>query len=256
MGQTIRVPNKKLRKPGYGEKLGATWYVIIAVLYAPVSLLFKTRYRNIQKFPQSGPVLVVLNHVAHVDPLIVSKFVIDAARRPRFLAKKAIFDVPLVGLFMRSSGQIPVDRGTTDAAKAFRSAVDALQAGGVIVMHPEGTVTRDPDGWPMEGKTGAARLASLVPGVPVIPVSQWGVQEQVDFYAKRFKFFPRPRHVVGVGEPIDLSEFEGKQADAATLRAMTDVIMRRLRADVAELRGVPAPDGPLFHWVRPPKAAK
>jgi len=254
MGQTSRVPNKKLRKPGYGEKLGAAWYVIIAILYAPVSLLFKTRYRNIEKFPQTGPVLVVLNHVAHVDPLIVAKFVIDAARRPRFLAKKAIFEVPVAGLVMRSTGQIPVDRGTTDAAKAFRSAVDALKAGGVIVMHPEGTVTRDPDGWPMEGKTGAARLASLVPGVPVVPVVQWGVQEQVDFYAKRFKFFPRPRHVVSVGDPIDLSEFAGRPADMAALKAMTDVIMKQLRSDVAQLRGVPAPSGELYRWVRPSKA--
>lgn len=251
MGQTIRVPNKKLRKPGHGEKLGFAWSVIIGLLYAPVSVLFKIRYRNIERVPQHGPALFVLNHVSHVDPLIVSKFVLDAARVPRFLAKKSIFEVPLARTVMRSTGQIPVDRGTTDAAKAFDAAADALRAGGVIMMYPEGTVTRDPEGWPMEGKTGTARLATLVPGVPVIPIAQWGVQEQVDFYAKKIKLVPRPKHVVSVGEPIDLSEFEGKPVDAAALKAMTDVIMRRLRADVAELRGVPAPTGQLFHWVRP-----
>ena len=114
--------------------------------------------------------------------------------------------------------------------------------GGMIVLHPEGTVTRDPDGWPMAGKTGAARLALLAPDIPVIPVAQWGVQDQIDLYRKKVRLIPRPRHVLSVGDPIDLSEFYGRPPDAATLRAVTEVIMRRLRTDVAELRGEPAPD--------------
>jgi 1-acyl-sn-glycerol-3-phosphate acyltransferase len=105
----------------------------------------------------------------------------------------------------------------------------------------------------MTGKTGAARLALLAPDVPVIPVAQWGVQRSVDLYKKKVKLFPRPRHVVSLGEPIDLTEFRGREASPAVLHEMTDVIMRRLRADVAELRGMPAPTGPLFHWVRPMK---
>ena len=121
----------------------------------------------------------------------------------------------------------------------------------MIVLHPEGTVTRDPDGWPMAGKTGAARLALLAPDVPVIPVAQWGVQEQIDLYRKKVKLIPRPRHEMSVGDPIDLSAFRGRAPDAATLREVTDVIMRRLRDDVAELRGVPAPTGALYRWRRP-----
>jgi 1-acyl-sn-glycerol-3-phosphate acyltransferase len=116
------------------------------------------------------------------------------------------------------------------------------------VLHPEGTVTRDPDGWPMIGKTGAARLALLAPHIPVIPVAQWGVQEQIDLYRKKVKLFPRPRHVLSVGDPIDLSDFYGRRPDAAVLRQVTEVIMRRLRTDVAELRGVPEPDSPLYRW--------
>ena len=120
----------------------------------------------------------------------------------------------------------------------------------MIVLHPEGTVTRDPDGWPMIGKTGAARLALLAPDVPVIPVAQWGVQKQIDLYRKKVKLFPRPRHTLSVGEPIDLSAFHGRATDTATLRAATEVIMCRLRTDVAELRGEPAPTGPLYRWRR------
>ncbi len=70
-----------------------------------------------------------------------------------------------------------------------------------MVMHPEGTVTRDPDGWPMIGKSGAARLALLAPEVPVIPIAQWGVQNSIDLYRKKVRLFPRPRHELAGRHP-------------------------------------------------------
>jgi 1-acyl-sn-glycerol-3-phosphate acyltransferase len=241
----------KLRRPGYGEKMGWAFRIVWVILYYPLTVLFKVRYRNVERVPQQGPVIIVTNHVSHVDPFLMAKFVLDAARTPRFLAKESIFAVTFVGWLMRKMDQIPVRRGTVDARQSLDAAVTALERGRVIVMHPEGTVTRDPDGWPMAGKTGAARLASLTPDVPVIPVAQWGVQEQFDLYKKKVKLIPRPRHVISVGEPVDLTAFRDREPTAAMLREMTDVIMRRLRADVAELRGVPAPAGDLFYWVRP-----
>lgn len=242
---------EKLRRPGYGEKVGWVWAIVIAVLYLPFSVLVRVRYLNLRRLPQQGPALIVVNHVSHVDPFLVAKMILDGARRPRFLAKEAIFDVRVVGAAMRGMGHIPVKRGSVEARDSLAAAVEALERGGMIVLHPEGTVTRDPQGWPMAGKTGAARLALLAPDVPVIPVAQWGVQQQVDLYRKKVKLIPRPRHVLSVGEPIDLSAFRGRGADAATLREVTDVIVRRLRRDVAELRGLPEPTGELYRWVRP-----
>ncbi len=248
------MPTAKLRRPGHGEKLGLAWGIVMLVLYTPFSLLIRTRYRNLAKLPQSGGAIIVVNHVSHVDPFLVAKMIIDGARRPRFLAKDSIFDVFAVGAAMRGMGHIPVKRGTADARQSFDAAVRALEDGGLIVLHPEGTVTRDPDGWPMTGKTGAARLALLAPGVPVIPVAQWGVQEQIDLYRKRVKLIPRPRHTLSVGDPLDLSAYRNRPADGAALREVTDLIMRRLRDDVAELRGEPAPTGPLFKWTRSAKS--
>lgn len=242
------MPTAKLRRPGHGERIGLAWWIVIAVLYTPASLLVRTRYRNLHKLPQQGGAIVVVNHVSHVDPLLVAKMVLDGARTPRFLAKDSIFGVFAVGAAMRGMGHIPVKRGTVQARQSFVAAVEALQAGNMIVLHPEGTVTRDPDGWPMAGKTGAARLALLAPTVPVIPVAQWGVQERIDLYRRRVRLVPRPRHVLSIGEPIDLSAYYGRRPDAATLREVTDVIMKRLRDDVGELRGVPAPTGPLYRW--------
>ncbi len=236
----------KLRRPGHGEKLGAAWRTAWLVLYGPSSLLIKSRYRHLDRMPASGPAIIVVNHVSHVDPFLVAKLVIDAARTPRFLAKDSIFDVPVVGAAMRGMGHIPVKRGSMDAVQSLAAAVDALDRGRLIVLHPEGTVTRDPDGWPMVGKSGAARLALLVPDVPVIPVAQWGVQDSIDMYRKRYRIVPRPRHTLSIGEPIDLSAYRDKDVTSALLREVTDVLMRRLREDVAELRGVPAPRGDLY----------
>jgi 1-acyl-sn-glycerol-3-phosphate acyltransferase len=210
--------------------------------------MVRVRYRHLERIPAAGPAIIVTNHVSHVDPFYVAKMVLDAARVPRFLAKDSIFTVPVVGGAMRAMGHIPVRRDTVDAAVALEAAVAALRAGKVIVIHPEGTVTRDPDGWPMVGRTGAARLALLAPDVPVIPVAQWGVQDSIDLYRRRIKLIPRPRHVLSIGVPIDLSQFHDAKLSARTLNAVTEVIVRRLRDDVAELRGVPAPTGELFRW--------
>lgn len=240
----------KLRRPGYGEKMGAVWRFVWLVLYAPFSLLIKNSYRNLQRLPHQGPAIIVTNHVSHIDPFLVAKLVLDGARTPRFLAKESIFEVKVVGAAMRGMGHIPVRRGTLDARQSLDAAVAALGAGRVIVLHPEGTVTRDPDGWPMAAKTGAARLAMLAPDVPVIPIAQWGVQDSVDLYQKKIKLIPRPRHVLSVGEPIDLSAFQGREPNVRALREVTEVIMQRLREDVAELRGLPAPSGPFYVWKR------
>jgi 1-acyl-sn-glycerol-3-phosphate acyltransferase len=236
-----------------GLALRSLWLL----LYLPLAGLVRTRYHNIEGIPQQGPAILVVNHVSHIDPFLVAKFVLDAARTPRFLAKESIFAVPVVGAFMRGAQQIPVKRGTADARQSLDAAVQALRDGKVIVLHPEGTVTRDPEGWPMVGKTGAARLAMLAPDVPVVPIAQWGVQQQFDLYKKKVKLFPRPRHEIRVGSPIDLSAFRDRAGDTAALREITELIMRRLRENVAELRGVPAPTGDLFYWVRPePDASK
>ena len=241
-----------------GERLGGWWQLTYSVLYPPVSGLARMRYRDVSRLPHSGPVIIVANHVSHADPLLLAKMILDEGRVPRFLAKDSLFRGRIIGRALLGMGHIPVERNSVDAQQALAPAIAALRAGRIIIMYPEGTVTRDPDGWPMAGRLGTARLALAEPGVPVIPVAQWGVQESIDLYRKRVRLIPRSRHTIAIGQPIDLSAFAlapGETPTAANLFRMTDVIMRELRDLVADVRGVPAPTGPFYKY-RPPRGVR
>jgi 1-acyl-sn-glycerol-3-phosphate acyltransferase len=240
------VPRQAKRRTISAEKSSPWLRFIVLVLYAPVSALFKLRWRGVEHLPPEGPAILVINHVSYADPLVVARYVYDAGRAPRFLAKRSLFDIPIVGAAFRGTGQIPVDRGSSQARQSLDSAVAALRRGEIIIVYPEGTVTRDPEWWPMVGKTGAARLALLAPEVPVVPAAQWGAQFTVDVYGKRYRPVPRTLTSVVAGPALDLGRFEGADPSAETLREMTDVMMRAICELVGELRGETPPVGPLF----------
>lgn len=214
----------------------------VVLVYPLVSLLFKRRWAGLDRIPATGPAIVAVNHISYADPLIFARFIWDAGRVPRYLAKASLFTLPFgLGRIVAGAGQIPVHRDTVDAAQALQSAVEALARGEVVLIYPEGTVTRDPDFWPMQAKTGVARLALLSPGVPVIPVGQWGAQHFLDVYSRRFRPWPRKAISISAGPPVDLSDFAGSAPDSAVLHRMTDRIMASVQELVAELRGEQPP---------------
>ena len=121
----------------------------------------------------------------------------------------------------------------------------ALAAGNVVVIYPEGSVTRDPDWWPMEARTGVARLALATDAV-VLPVAQWGPQRVHDYHAKELHLRPRAPAEYLVGEPVDLDDLRaqvraGRPMTGELLRQVTDRMMASVRDQLAELRGEPAP---------------
>ncbi|MEO7263014.1 MAG: lysophospholipid acyltransferase family protein [Jatrophihabitantaceae bacterium] len=214
----------------------------VLLVYPTISLLFRRRWAGLDRIPATGPAIVAVNHISYADPLIFARFIWDAGRVPRYLAKESLFRLPfLLGRIVTGAGQIPVHRETADAAQALQGAVEALGRGEVVLIYPEGTVTRDPDFWPMQAKTGVARLALLAPGVPVVPVGQWGAQDFLDVYSRRFRPWPRKRVTIRAGAPVDLSDFAGSAPDSAVLHRMTDQIMAAVRDLVAEIRNEPPP---------------
>ncbi|MFL6095501.1 MAG: lysophospholipid acyltransferase family protein, partial [Blastococcus sp.] len=132
--------------------------VAIVLVYPFASLMFRLRYRHAERLPPRGPVLLVANHVSILDPIACARLVFDTGRLPHFLAKESVFK-GVIGALLRSAGQIPVARFAADAHTALDAAKADLEAGNVIVIYPEGSVTRDPDWWPMQARTGVARLA-------------------------------------------------------------------------------------------------
>jgi len=227
----------RLHRPKAGFWIRA-WVII---LFPVSSLFFKLRWQNLQRVPapEQGGVLIAINHLSHADTILMARLVWSSGRVPRFLIKAGVFDWPIIGRMMRGAGQIPVYRGTADAAQSLKDAVAALERGEAVVIYPEGTTTKDPDNWPMQAKTGIARLVLAAPNIPVVPIGQWGPHKMGGFHIKRFG--RRRASLASVGEPLDMSRFGGKEPSGALLREITDEIMSAVRDEVAVLRGESAP---------------
>lgn len=232
----------------HGKKLGG-WYVLaIGLLRRPLLCLTKRDWHGAEHLLADALVdghqvgiVVCPNHISWFDPLQSAHFLYDNGRPPRFLGKEEVFRIPFIGRIIRGAGQIPVYRETVDAARAVSAAVAAVQAGECVVVYPEGTITRDPDMWPMTGKTGAARIA-LATGAPVIPLGMWGAQEVIPPYAKMLHLLPRRTMQVLAGPPVDLSDLASRPLDNETLRLATERIMAAITVLVEQLRDAPAPE--------------
>jgi 1-acyl-sn-glycerol-3-phosphate acyltransferase len=226
------------------RRLGATYRFAVATLKPPMTVLTRRDWRGREwlsrYYPPTDGIVVVSNHLSWFDALPLAHVLWNSGRPPRFLAKQAVFDVPVMGRLITNTGQIPVLRETRNAADAVRAAVDAVDAGESVVIYPEGTITRDPSMWPMTGKTGAARIA-LLSGAPVIPIAQWGPQEVMGPYVKEFKVLPRKVMHMRVGPPVALDDLRGEEPSAEVLAEATDRIMDAITQELEKIRGVPAP---------------
>ena len=222
------------------ERRGWAFTLCVAILKPLLLLLTKRDWAGGENIPATGGAVIAANHASHIDPLTFAHFIWDHGRLPRYLAKAALWDVRFLGAIMRDTGQIPVYRASTDASKAFSAAVEAVKDGKIVIVYPEGTLTRQPELWPMVGKTGAARIA-LSADVPVIPVAQWGAHEILYPYAKRPRLFPRRTLHARAGKPVDLDDLRGGPITPAVLHEATDRIMSDITSLLEEIRGERAP---------------
>ena len=223
------------------------WFAV-ATLWPTLMTITKRDWRGTEvlrrTYPPDDGIVVVANHLSWFDPMALVHVLWDNGRAPRVLAKDKLFQMPGIGLILRGAGQIPVLRSTTDAARAVEAAVGAIHDGETVVMYPEGTITRDPQMWPMAGKTGAARVA-LMSGAPVIPIAQWGPQEVMGPYAREFRILPRKTMHVSIGEPVDLDDLREREITSEVLADATSRIIAAITALLAELRAEAPPAAPL-----------
>lgn len=220
----------------------SVFWPLAAIVVPLASLIFKVEIRDAHKLPREGAYVLAPNHASEIDPIVVALAVWRMGRAPRFMAKESLFRVPVLGWVLRSTGMIPVSRSTSaSAARATLEASETLvRHGRGVIVYPEGTLTRDPDLWPMRGKTGAVRLA-LAGGIPLIPMAQWGAQQVLPRYGK-LKLWPLRRRVtVVIGDPVDLSAYTTSEAPPSVLIAATDLLMADISSLLSDVRGEPAP---------------
>jgi 1-acyl-sn-glycerol-3-phosphate acyltransferase len=217
-----------------GTTLAEPWYHLAkAAVLPPIRAWFRWRFEDLDLIPREGPAIVACNHASYLDPLANANAVVTAGRRPRFLAKDDLFNIPVVGSALRGANQIPVQRGKGDRAPLQR-AMRALTEGECVVIYPEGTVTKRPDHLPMDGRTGTVRL-SLATGVPITPLASWGSHAVWQKSGRGSLKFGRPVWMKA-GPALDFSSRVAEANDRDALRAMTDELMAALTTLVVDLR--------------------
>ncbi|MBN2177662.1 MAG: 1-acyl-sn-glycerol-3-phosphate acyltransferase [Demequinaceae bacterium] len=197
------------------------------VLLGPgLKMVYRPWAEGLDNIPDKGPAILASNHLSFSDSIFLP---LVMTRKLVFLGKADYFNGrglkgAATRAFMAGVGTIPVNRGGGRASEAaLRTGLQVLANGDLLGIYPEGT--RSPDGRLYKGKTGVARLA-IESGVPVIPVAM------IDTHIAQpiGKRIPT-RHQTGVkvGEPLDFSDYAGRQEDREALREVTDTVMAAIQ---------------------------
>ncbi|WP_312677407.1 lysophospholipid acyltransferase family protein [Microbacterium sp.] len=215
----------------------SVFWPLAAVVVPAVGWFAKIEITGGEHLPAAGPYVLAPNHYSEFDPLIIAVATWRLGRAPRFMAKESLFRVPVLGAALRATGMVPVARASSSAAakQTLEQSEALVEHGRGVIVYPEGSLTRDPDMWPMRGKTGAVRLA-LAGDIPVIPVAMWGVERILPRYGKLSFWPPRKRVQVRLGPATDLSPFR-RPSGGAALIAATDAVMADISDLLGELRG-------------------
>ena len=174
--------------------------------------------------PETSPGIVVANHRSYFDPMVLGYVVAERGRPVRGLGKKEVFDAPVVGQIAKAVGGIRVERGT-GSDEPLKAAAEALEAGDLVVILPQGTIPRgraffEPE---LQGRWGAARLAQMT-GAPVVPIGLWGTEKvwpRSSRVPNVFNVLDPPVVSATVGPPVQLCY---ANADDDTTRIMSAIV--------------------------------
>ena len=186
------------------------WFYVVSKAFVRLVLTIVGRISAIDagNVPRTGPLILASNHVAYLDPPALGCV---TPRPVTYMAKKELFEIGLLGLFIRPLGAFPIDRTRGDVA-AMKAAIGVLATGACLGIFPEGTRNKDGTG---KAQLGVALLASMS-GAPVLPVYVSGTA-----HAKRFA-----KITVVFGEPMRFTL--GRKARREDLAKWTDELMGRI----------------------------
>jgi len=227
---------------GYPDAVEPVYRAVITIVRLVYRLFgWRVTVRGAQHVPARGAAVIASNHVGYLDFTFIGYGVIPRRRLVRFLAKQEVFDQPVAGWLMRQMRHIPVDRYGR-AADSFTTAVDYLRRGELIGMFPESTIS--PSFVPMQGKTGAARMA-MTAGVPLIPCAVWGSQ-RILTKGRRQNLQRGLAITVLYGEPIHYGPGEDPVAVTTRLMARITELVTEAQADYPQ-----RPAGDADRWWQP-----
>jgi putative phosphoserine phosphatase/1-acylglycerol-3-phosphate O-acyltransferase len=202
---------------------------------------------GLENIPKTGAAILVFNHRSYFDATVVSFVIARGGRNARFLGKKEVFDVPVVGWVARAMGGIRVVRAS-GSDEPLEAAADALAGGELVSMAPQGTIPRGPAFFDpvLKGRWGAARLASMS-RAPVIPVGLWGTEKVWPRNARLPRLGPdRPLVTATVGPPVKLRYADADDDTRAIMSAIVDLLppeAREARTPTAEELALTYPAG-------------
>ena len=146
------------------ERRTPIYTIIVAVYWILAKVCFFIRFEGTENIPKNRPCILMGNHQCLLDPITLALCARD--REIRFMGKKELFEIPVLGRIFALAHGFPVDRGNMDMA-AMRTALSVIQEGHTLGIFPEGTRSRGPQMRPL---LGGASLIALRSGCPVIPV--------------------------------------------------------------------------------------
>ncbi len=187
---------------------------------------------GMERIPLHGKAILVANHRSYFDPLAIGYLLSRRGRTIRFLGKKEVFDAPIVGDVAAAMGGIRVDRGT-GSDEPLQAAEEALAAGEMVAIMPQGTIPRGPAFFDPElkGRWGAVKLAHAS-GAPIIPVGIWGTERVWPRSAKApnvTNVLAPPTVRIRVGEPVDIKGDDVDEDTRAMMAAIVDLLPSEAR---------------------------
>ena len=211
--------------PGVPKVLGIEPQLVLQALARP-ELIPYARFdiEGVEHVPDAGAAVLVGNHRSYFDPMAMGLALAKRGRPVRFLGKKEVFDAPVVGPLARAFGGIRVERGS-GSDEPLQAAAQALEAGELVALMPQGTIPRGPAFFDpvLKGRWGAARLAQMT-DAPVIPVGLWGTEHVWPRNARLpavWNVTNPPLVTVRVGPPVKLAH---RSVAADTKKIMAAIV--------------------------------
>ncbi len=186
------------------------YWVCWGIVYIPVRLFFPTVVKNKPALHFSGKAIYVCNHMSNLDILVIKS---HEHRKRKVLAKHTLFKNKALGGFFRFLGGVPINRDNVELS-SIKEVLLLLKKGEQITIFPEGT--RHGDISAENGVKSGVGMFALKSGAPIIPMAML-------YKPKLF----RPNKIL-VGQPLDLSKFEGVRAGKEEYSEVGDMVLKAI----------------------------